>query len=216
MSDAVIVSQGLLWLAVMVLSAVVLALARQIGLLHDRLAPVGALVGAETPRVGEAAPVLELADWRGETIRIGGGAEDGRGTLLLFVSPTCPVCKELLPVARSLVASAAARVRWVVASDGPRQEHEAFVDRHRLADAPYVLSKPLGLAYQVARLPHAVLVDAGGIVRARGLVNTREHLESLFEAEDRGVASVQEYLARRAVRAGPDEEDAMTTSEAKR
>jgi hypothetical protein len=27
-------------------------------------------------------------------------------------------------------------------------------------------------------------------------VNTREHLESLFEARDRGVASVQEYLGR--------------------
>ena len=29
------------------------------------------------------------------------------------------------------------------------------------------------------------------------LVNTREHLESLFEAKERGVASIQEFLARR-------------------
>jgi len=33
-------------------------------------------------------------------------------------------------------------------------------------------------------------------VRARGLVNTREHLESLLEARARGVASVQELAAR--------------------
>ncbi len=62
----------------------------------------------------------------------------------------------------------------------------------------YLLSRELGLAYQVGRLPYAVLLDAHGTVRARGLVNTREHLESLFEARDLGVASVQEYLGRRA------------------
>ena len=43
-----------------------------------------------------------------------------------------------------------------------------------------------------------MLLDAGGVVRARGLVNTREHLESLFEADERGVGSVQEFLAREA------------------
>ena len=42
----------------------------------------------------------------------------------------------------------------------------------------------------------AVLIDAEGIIRAKGLVNTREHLESLFEAKERGVASLQEHLAR--------------------
>jgi len=40
----------------------------------------------------------------------------------------------------------------------------------------------------------AVLIDGDGVVRARGLVNTREHLESLFEARAQGVASVQEYV----------------------
>lgn len=198
MSDALLVSNGLLWGVVVLLALVVLALTRQIGILHDRLAPVGALVGGETPRVGETAPVLEVADWTGAPQRIGGAAPDGRGTLLLFVSPTCPVCKELLPVARALAGEAASRVRLLLASDGPREEHEAYVARNRLDELGYVLSKPLGLAYQVARLPHAVLLDAEGVVRARGLVNTREHLESLFEAQEQGVASVQDYLARRA------------------
>jgi methylamine dehydrogenase accessory protein MauD len=198
-SEALWVSNALLWALVIALAAVVVALTRQIGVLHDRLAPVGALVGGETPRVGETAPVLEVEAWDGGTVRIGGVAEDGRDTLLLFVSPTCPVCKELLPVARGLAASGAEGTpRLVLASDGPREEHEAFVARHGLAGGPYVLSKPLGLSYQIARLPHAVLVDASGTVRARGLVNSREHLESLFEARRRGVASVQEYLTRRA------------------
>ena len=64
-----------------------------------------------------------------------------------------------------------------------------------LRQFPYLLSAPLGLAYQVGKLPFAVLIDAGGIVRGRGLVNTREHIESLFEAQRRGVASLQEHFA---------------------
>ena len=37
-------------------------------------------------------------------------------------------------------------------------------------------------------------VDERGVVLARGLINSREHLESLFEAKRLGVASIQEYL----------------------
>jgi methylamine dehydrogenase accessory protein MauD len=50
------------------------------------------------------------------------------------------------------------------------------------------------MTMQVAKLPFAALVDENGILCARGLVNTREHIESLFEARKQGVASIQEYL----------------------
>ena len=42
-----------------------------------------------------------------------------------------------------------------------------------------------------------MLIDGAGVLRAKGLINTREHVESLFEAMDRGVGSVQEFLAAR-------------------
>jgi methylamine dehydrogenase accessory protein MauD len=57
------------------------------------------------------------------------------------------------------------------------------------------VSTQIGMTYAVGKLPYAVLIDADGIIRAKGIVNTREHLESLFEAERRGVASIQQYLA---------------------
>jgi methylamine dehydrogenase accessory protein MauD len=63
---------------------------------------------------------------------------------------------------------------------------------------PYVISAPLGLSYGVAKLPYAVLIDEHGVVAAQGLVNTREHLESLFEAQRHGVASIQDYLEEKA------------------
>jgi methylamine dehydrogenase accessory protein MauD len=106
------------------------------------------------------------------------------------------VCKELLPVLPSVCSAEDPGLRLLLVSDGPRQEHERFVRESDLDGERYLLSRALGLGYQVPRLPYAVLIDGAGTVSARGLVNTREHLESLFEARHQGVASVQEYLGR--------------------
>jgi methylamine dehydrogenase accessory protein MauD len=113
---------------------------------------------------------------------------------VLFVSPTCPVCKLLLPMVKSSGKEERAWLDIVLASDGDPAEHRDFVRAQGLASLPYVVSAPLGLTYQVSRLPYAVLLDGAGILRARGLVNSREHLESLFEAQRLGVASLQEYF----------------------
>jgi methylamine dehydrogenase accessory protein MauD len=193
--EPLVVSNLVLWAVVILLAGVVLALLRQVGVLHERIAPAGALVGGEKPAVGEETPVLETTAWHGETLRIGGPDLEGAETLLFFVSPTCPVCKTLLPTVRSVRDAEGPKLRLVVASDGEREEHEPFVEAHDLESETYVLSAPLGMAYQVGRLPYAVLIGADGVVKARGLVNQREHLESLFEARDRGVASLQEYVS---------------------
>jgi hypothetical protein len=54
------------------------------------------------------------------------------------------------------------------------------------------------MALKVGRLPYAVLVGDDGRIRAKGLVNSREQLESLFTAKELGVASVQEFIDQRA------------------
>ena len=193
MTQALLVSTVVLWIVVVVLAAVVVALARQIGVLYERVAPVGALMVGKGPRVGEASPVLEVPELRGAVRAIGGPSPDGRSTLLFFLSPTCPVCKTLLPALHSAARDERNWLDVVLASDGPREEHAAFVRAHGLEGFPYVLSASLGITHQVGKLPYAVLLDGAGIVRAKGLVNTREHLESLFEAKERGLASIQDY-----------------------
>ena len=196
MTEALLISNALLWLAVVALAVVVFALVRQIGVLHERVAPAGALLLGAGPKLGEAAPLVRAEALDGGSREVGGPDPDGLATLLFFLSPTCPVCKTLLPALRSLARSEARTLRVLLASDGPRAEHEAFAREHALERFPYLLSAELGLAYQVAKLPYAVLYDAAGVLRARGLVNSREHLESLLEAHERGVASIQEFLAR--------------------
>ena len=194
MIQALLVSNAVLWVAVIALAATVLALVRQLGVLYERVAPAGALMVSKGPAVGEVAPLVRAEALAGPPRELGGPRADGLGTLLFFLSPTCPVCKELLPAVRSVARREASWLEVVLASDGPRAEHEAFVRAQHLEDFSYVLSAPLGVTHQVGKLPYAVLLDPAGVVRAKGLVNTREHLESLFEAMERGVASLQEYF----------------------
>jgi methylamine dehydrogenase accessory protein MauD len=139
--------------------------------------------------------VLEVADLEGQAHQVGVARADGRSTLLLFVSPTCPVCKTLLPAVKSSRKDERAWMDVILASDGDTGEQREFVRSHGLDGIPYVVSAALGLAYQVSRLPFAALLDERGILRARGLVNSREHLESLFEAKRLGVASLQQYFS---------------------
>lgn len=196
MIDALIVSNAILWVVVILLGLVTMALVRQIGILYERIAPVGALVIDKGPKVGGRAPLFELRDLSGRIVKIGGIHPDSSSTLLFFLSPTCPVCKQLLPVLKSIQRSESA-LDIVLASDGDRGEQEAFITRENLAQFPYVLSQELGMTFHIGKLPYAVLLDPEGVIRAKGLVNTREHLESLFEAKEAGVASVQEYLKAR-------------------
>jgi methylamine dehydrogenase accessory protein MauD len=195
---ALAISNIVLWLVVICLALVLLALTRQLGVLHERIAPAGALMINRGPAIGEAMAALDVTDLDGREWRIGGANAGGKSTLILFLSPTCPVCKTLLPVVRSSRQQERDWLEVVLASDGDPAQHRQFVQEYQLRDFPYLVSPSLGLSYQVNRLPFAALIDKDGVLRARGLVNSREHLESLFEAQRLGVASLQEYFASRA------------------
>jgi methylamine dehydrogenase accessory protein MauD len=199
MTQALIVSNILLWVAVLALLATVLALARQIGILYERIAPMGALMMDSGPGVGQPAPVFQLPALGGGAVQVGGSAQ--RNTLLFFLSPTCPVCKKLLPILKSMQKEEAQTTQIVLASDGELPQHEAFRQRAALEGFPYVLSAELGMSFRVSKLPYAVLLDTQGLVRAKGLVNSREQLESLLAAQELGVASVQEFLQNQTAKA---------------
>jgi len=194
---ALAISNIVLWVVVLALLVVVLALTRQVGVLHERIAPVGALMLNKGLAVGEQAPVIDVVALDGKGLQLGAARADGLSTLILFISPTCPVCESLLPVIKSSRKDEQSWLQIILASDGEHATHREFVREKGLLDFPYVISAPLGMTYQVSRLPFAALLDDGGRLRARGLVNSREHLESLFEAKRLGVASLQEYFASR-------------------
>lgn len=189
--DAMTISVVLLWLAVLALGLLVWALSRQVGVLFERVAPMGALVTDAGPAVGQPSPIFDLIGLQSEQVVIGG--PQAQPTLLFFLAPTCPVCKKLIPILKHLARDEASSLRVVLASDG-EGDHLQFMRAQGLQAMPYLLSTELGMSYRVSRLPYAVLMDRQGTVRAKGLVNSREQLDSLLNAHDMDTPTIQKYL----------------------
>ena len=84
---ALVVSNVILWITVVGLLIVIMALVRQMGVLHERIAPVGALMLAKGLEVGGPAPQITVTDLGGESLTIG-ARSDSKTTLLMFLSPT--------------------------------------------------------------------------------------------------------------------------------
>lgn len=200
--EALLVSNIVLWIVVLGLGVVIFGLVRQIGVLHERVAPMGALMTDHGPQVGELAPRISVNDIHGKLVDFGQHQTDGRLRLLLFVAPTCPVCKKLLPIARSFAAGE--RLSVVLIGDGDIEEQRRMIAEHGLQDLTYINSPQVGIAFQVGKLPYAVLIDEEGVIRAKGLVNSREHLESLVIAKETGYGSIQAYLKAKGYVRGDD------------
>jgi methylamine dehydrogenase accessory protein MauD len=191
LEDLLIASQVILWLAVIFLAVSVFALSRQLARLFERVPPAGALSVNALLQSGDTAPVIELEDIWGEAITIGGDRADY--CLLFFLSLDCPICKTLLPVVQSVATSE--RVELCFVSDGAQiEDHRNFVQHNGLATFRYVYSAAVGMGYAVGKLPYAVLLDPNGTVTSLGIVNNREHLESLFAAKEVGAGTVQQYV----------------------
>ncbi len=195
----VIASQIALWIGLLVLGVLCTALARQIGVLHQRIAPAGALSLRQPLKIGDSTPEMALTALDGSTVQIG-GVRGGRSQLLLFISPDCKICDALLPAVRSAQGAERMWLDIVLASDGESYAHAEFVREKHLSKFPYVVSEHLGRSYGVAKLPYAVLIDEAGKLSSTGLVNTREHLESLFVAKETGVSNIQQFLGQRGQR----------------
>ncbi len=84
----------------------------------------------------------------------------------------------------------------MVLAVGDQQDHAGYVARKEIP-LPYVVSELIGKSYGVSKLPYAVLVDEQQRVASLGIVNSREHIDSLFEAKERGVASIQDFMNKR-------------------
>ena len=192
--DVLVVSNIALWIGFLAMVVVNLALARQIGVLYERVAPAGALMMNQTLSVGSPAPELSLVSLEGDTVEV--GKAGGKSQLVFFLSPDCPVCNELTPALKSAAKAESSWLSVVLASDG-EQDHSGYATRKGLESFPYVVSELLGKTYGVAKLPYAVLIDESGTIASMGIINSREHLESLFEAKERKVASIQDYMDRK-------------------
>lgn len=176
-------SYVVLWLLVLALSVVVVALARQIGTLHLRLGPRGALeVDDEGPPLGEALEPFDGSDINGTPVAIGG---PGRRRVLLFVSPGCRMCEELL-LGLPAIAQASGADAIAVTDVDAKESEIAYRARVRI---PVIAGVELAQRYGVPGTPFAVVLDSTGVVRAKGTVNNLEQLEGLVDTALRRLSS---------------------------
>jgi methylamine dehydrogenase accessory protein MauD len=169
----------MLWLLVIALCVIVVALARQVGTLHLRLGPRGALeLDDEGPPIGEATAPLDATDEEGRAVRIGG---PGPGQLLMFVSPNCMVCEQVLPALRA-VAEATELIPLIL-TDAPLDAIPTLLAK--APGAPVIASTEAARAYGVPGTPYVVVLDQLGIVRAKGTVNNLEQVEGLVDTAER-------------------------------
>lgn len=191
MNTVLLFAVGFLAVLVALLFIAFIALSRQVGILFERISPVGAMINNNGPQLGETPKPMTLMSLNQGEITLGGA--QAKSTLVLFVSPSCPICKVLLPLINSLQK---AETRWlnvVLASDGDEAAQRALIAQHKLDAIPYVLSQEVGVAYRVAKLPFSVLMDEQGQIVSKGLINSREQLESLFNAKESGFESLQDF-----------------------
>jgi len=202
--DLLIISNILLWIVVVAMACIIYALVRQIGILYERVAPAGALALNRKLTAGMDAPLVTATTLSNKSVTVGGPPTDGRSKLLFFLAPDCPVCKTLLPALKSSAQGESGWLDVILASDGMDLDHQAFVEEYNLQQFPYVISELLGISYGISKLPYGVLIDESGRIAALGIINSREHLDSLFEAKERKVASIQDYVRRHKPDAKPE------------
>lgn len=201
MNQLLLVSYVAVWLLVLLLCLAVLVLARQIGLIQRRVGPLPARTEASGPSLGDRVEPLEAAGLDGRPVMVGGRRE--RATLLVFLSARCGACKDLAPAMRSLWKSERAWLDLLaVLLGGDEAANREFVSQRALEKIPAV-NGDLGERLGVRHPPYAVLIDRDGTVRAKGVVNHLEHLESLLNTLEAGHSTMESW-ARENPRQGLD------------
>ena len=184
----IIASQVGLLLGLLALGVVVLSLARQIGVLHERTAPVGGLLQKARQAAGRVDRVdldsVRVATAAGFAGRLRQLCND-RPVALLFVSEQCAVCKSLLP------GYAAALGRYqalplVLLGGSASVDLADFADRHGLLPERVIASSDLAVTLQVMQTPTLALLDAQGRlldrVRLRGPAHLAKAATQLAQA----------------------------------
>lgn len=185
MSDLWLASYILLWALVVVLLVADLMLIRLTGLLYRRFPPYGARGSAEGVAIGSRVAPFEETDIAGQRVQLPHRA-NGRPTMLIFLSPNCGACAELAPAIRSIWRSDRRDVNvLLVGTAGTGVDAQAFAREHRLSGIPFVVAPEWAATSRIMGTPYVMVVDAENVVRAKGVANHLEHLDSLLRHLER-------------------------------
>ena len=158
----------------------VVALIRQVGVLHLRIQPVPGMTGAGGPAYGSE---LQLPTTLSELAR-----RDADRFLVGFVSPTCGVCGPVTAAFGRIAKSADGDTAVVLVIDASEQEANEYVRTKGVGFLPYI-ADGASLSANVPGSPWAVVADGSGKVIVSGGVNTLDNVEEMLAQADALIAN---------------------------
>jgi methylamine dehydrogenase accessory protein MauD len=171
-----LVSYIVLWLLVLVLLVLVFVLYRQLGVMY-----LGSAEGVSRDGIdkGTRAPDFTLTDQYGTPHTL--SQYRGHPVLLLFGSPHCSPCRVLLPQLHDWArAHPDVTVLWLNATS-PEESLKFVSDTGAsLPILPHEPGQNLLDRYKVRVTPFLFMLDENGVVRAKGLANTKAGVDLYY------------------------------------
>lgn len=154
------------------------------------------------PDVGQQCPVFDVRDIHGSPLVVGRTLVAGRGTLLLFMDVSLPAHTRMLSMVRAAAACEGVDVVLISPDAGADLQPSKSSGKAGLWSDPavigvrHVVSDAVGQQFGVGHRPFSVLLDAQGVIIAKGHCTARRHIEAIFKTQRRGYYSLYGYLSR--------------------
>lgn len=153
----------------------VLATARQVGVLLVRLGPQPRRTLNQGPATGSILDTRHVGSVDGRSYSFGAV---GRWQLLIFVSPGCRTCTEMIPGLMTMMRSRPDLLIGVLSGSDRTPADLNYASQIR--PLPYFCAPDYVRELHVDATPYGVVVDDLGRVHTKSVINHLEDMEGLF------------------------------------
>jgi methylamine dehydrogenase accessory protein MauD len=177
MESGWLISYIVLWAITLLLVVVVLAHSRLLGLLHYRFGPAAARPLADGPDIGTKLKEISGIDVNSEKWAMSFPSDSE--LVLVFVSPQCSTCNEILPHIRDFSRTESSIKVVLISIIDDIGMNRAYVGYRKLEKMTYIYNEKLSDELNIEAIPYALYLNKKGEVVAKGLVNNYENLKGL-------------------------------------
>jgi len=167
-----LVSFIVLWVIVILEGVLILLLYRQLGILYLGTASG---VSRDGLAVGAKAPDFSLPTADGRTVSL--NSLRGRNVLLLFGSTHCEPCRRLLPGLEEFAGREGRDFQVLWLNQGTMEDTQAFLAETGSPLTMLTFREGLNDDYRVRVTPFLFMIDGNGVIKAKGLANTKAQVE---------------------------------------
>lgn len=152
-----------------------IALVRQVGLLHLRNRPLPFLETDEGPEPGQILS-FETRSWPVPEL-----SSSVDRVLIGFVSPTCRICATVLPSFEAVSRTQERGEETILVVEAVQERAQEYLDSYKIS-LPFIAELGSLTRNRIPGTPFAVVADGRGVVLKAGGVNSLEQIELLLDA----------------------------------